>query len=44
MQFKIIAAVFAAVLSVAVAGPVLALAAEVGERRNCWPFHESHCN
>jgi hypothetical protein len=44
MQFKIIAAVFAAVLSVAVVGPVPALAAEVGKRRNCWPFHESHCN
>jgi hypothetical protein len=44
MQFKIIAAVFAAVLSVAVAGPVPTPATEVGERRDCWPFHESHCN
>jgi hypothetical protein len=44
MQFKLIAAVFAAVLSVAAAGPVPAPVAEVAERNDCWPFHESECN
>jgi hypothetical protein len=45
MQFKILAAVFAAMLGVAITSPVPAPApAPAPTEVDCWPFAQNQCN